>query len=205
MFSTPFFDFFDTIDNEVENVHRILDCPRHRDNTPRRQLTSGGDNHSGKIQKRPHSNRVNHDLLSTRLNKWFDDDWELSDLDLGPTIITPPVDLFDHDKNYDVRITVPGIEDGKNINLEYHKDGNEIVVSGEVPSTVSEHNKDNVKVKEVSSGQFKRVITLPEDPGVNVDKIKADYKNGVLTLHVPKLEQTKKDNVRKIEVVPSED
>ncbi|CAR31006.1 hypothetical protein ZYGR_0P03120 [Zygosaccharomyces rouxii] len=203
MFSTPFFDFFDNINNEVENVHNILGYSRDRDYPSRRQLTSGRENDSGKIQKRPHRNN-NQRLLSTRLNKWFDDDWSLSDFDLGPTNIVPPVDLFDHEENYEARITIPGVDDSKNINLEYHKDGNEIVVSGEVPSTVTEHNRDNVKVKEVVSGQFKRVITLPENPGVNAEEINANYKNGVLSLRIPKLKQSKKDNVRKIEVAGDE-
>ncbi|GAV54579.1 hypothetical protein ZYGR_0AN00470 [Zygosaccharomyces rouxii] len=199
MFSTPFFDFFDNINNEVENVHRVLGYPRDRDYPLRRQLTSGGENGSGKIQKRSRKNN-NQDSLSTRLNRWFEDDWSLSDLDLGPTNIVPPVDLFDHEKDYEVRINIPGVTDSKNINLEYHKDGNEIVVNGEVPSTITEHNRDNVKVKELVSGQFKRVITLPENPGVNAEEINANYKNGVLTLNIPKLEQTKDAGVRKIEV-----
>ncbi|GCF01117.1 hypothetical protein ZYGM_000548 [Zygosaccharomyces mellis] len=199
MFSSPFFDFFDNISNEVQNIHEVLGYPRKRDYPSRRQLTSGGENSSGKIQKRPRKNNT-QELLSTRLNRWFDDDWSLSDFDLGPTNIVPPVDLFDHEKNYEINIHIPGVTDSKNINLEYHKDGNEIVVNGEVPSTVTEHNRDNVKVKELVSGQFRRIITLPNNPGINTNEISANYKNGVLNLNIPKLEQSKEAGVRKIEV-----
>lgn len=199
MFNTPFFDFFDNINTEVENIHNILGYPRDRDYPSRRQLTSGSGNNSGKIQKRPHKNN-NQGLLSTRLNEWFDYEWPLADVDLAPTNIVPPVDLFDHEKNYEINVNIPGVKDPKNIDIEYHSDDNEIVVSGTVPSTVTQENKGNVKVKETSSGQFKRIISLPKKPGFNADDINANYKNGVLTLDIPKLVQTKKPEVRRIEV-----
>ena len=70
----------------------------------------------------------------------------------------------------------------------------------------NEESKDKVKVKESSSGKFKRVITLPDYPGVDADNIKADYASGVLTLTVPKLKPQKdgKNHVKKIEVYSQE-
>lgn len=90
--------------------------------------------------------------------------------------------------------------------LNYHQNKNQILVSGEIPSTLNEESKDKVKVKESSSGKFKRVITLPDYPGVDADNIKADYASGVLTLTVPKLKPQKdgKNHVKKIEVYSQE-
>lgn len=180
-FYEPYFDFFDAINNEVDNFHKALGNYPHNSYSTRRQLPSN----------------------SSDLSRWFgrDDDGFLSYRSSG---VTPAVDILEHDKSYEVRVTVPGIKEKKDINVEYHKDRNEIVISGEVPSSVTKENKGKVKVQEVAFGSFRRVISLPEHPGIDADKIKADYSAGILTLDVPKREPSPADkSVRKIELSES--
>ncbi|CDF89875.1 related to Heat shock protein 26 [Zygosaccharomyces bailii] len=174
----PYFDFFDAINNEVDNFNRALGNYPHNSYNLRQQLPSN----------------------STELPRWFgrDDNGFLSYRSSG---VTPAVDILEHDKSYEIRVTVPGIKEKKDINVEYHKDRNEIVISGEVPSSVTKENKGKVKVQEVASGSFRRVISLPEHPGIDADKIKADYSAGILALDVPKRESSPADkSVRKIEI-----
>ncbi|GAV49238.1 hypothetical protein ZYGR_0N06450 [Zygosaccharomyces rouxii] len=187
-FNSPFFSFFDAINNEVENFNRILDNSGFNDYYPQRQVTTGKKANDKTLQK------TNADC------KWVDD-WSLLPTRFGSSGIIPAVDLLEHEKNYELNVTIPGVKDKKDINLEYHKEANQIIVSGEIPSTVTEENKDKVRVKEVAFGKFKRVITLPKAPGVDADNIKADYKDGILKLNVQKLEPTEPENqVKKIEI-----
>ncbi|AQZ16732.1 hypothetical protein BZL39_K03240 [Zygosaccharomyces parabailii] len=180
-FYEPYFDFFDAINNEVNNFNRALGNYPPNSHSLRRQLPSN----------------------PTDFSRWFgrDDDGFLSYRNSG---VTPAVDILEHDKSYEIRVTVPGIQEKKDINVEYHKDRNEIVISGEVLSSVTKENKGNVKVQEVASGSFRRVISLPKHPGIDADKIKADYSAGILTLDVPKREPSPADkSVRKIEISES--
>ncbi|GAV54147.1 hypothetical protein ZYGR_0AK06490 [Zygosaccharomyces rouxii] len=187
-FNSPFFSFFDAINNEVENFNRVLDNSGFNYYYPSRHLSTVKKSNDKSLQK-------NYDD-----SRWFDD-WSLLPTRVGSEGIIPAVDLLEHEKNYELNITIPGVKDKKDINLEYHKEPNQIIVSGEIPPTVTEENKDKVRVREVASGKFKRVITLPKTPGVDADNITADYTDGILKLNVPKLEPTEPENqVKKIEV-----
>ena len=52
-----------------------------------------------------------------------------------------------------------------------------------------ETDKENYYRRERCYGKFERAFTLPEN--VDADNIKADYKDGVLEVHVPKPEEKK--------------
>ncbi|CAL9730318.1 heat shock protein 26 [Monosporozyma unispora] len=206
-FNSPFFNFFDAINDEVDNFNNFLDTRGYQ---PRRaRLTDRSDAANNQITKRrPQQSALTfpEDRFFSDLDDWFNDDYALAPTTFNRGPVGVPVDILDHDKNYELKITVPGVKSKKDIDLEYHKEANQIVVSGEVPSTVTEENKDKVKVNESSAGTFKRVISLPDYPGVDADNIKADYASGVLTLTVPKLKpkDKKKDSIQKIEISSQE-
>lgn len=212
-FNTPFFNFFDAINNEVDTFNRLLDTNGYKYYQPRRQqLTATGDEKSAGKEiaetKGKSSNEVSqarkNDLVD--LDDWSENDWSLLPRDFVSTSLTPPVDILEHDKNYEIKITIPGVKDKKDINIEYHKEKHQIAVTGEIPSSLTAETKEKVKVQERASGKFKRFITLPDYPGIDADKIKADYSGGILTLTIPKLEPTKdgKNAVHKIEISSEE-
>ena len=94
----------------------------------------------------------------------------------------PVVDIYEKDGNIVIKSELPGVEK-KNIVVD---------VTGSVLTLKVERSSDN-KVKEDdyylqerSNGKFKRSFTLPAD--INLDKIKADYKDGILKLEIPKPE-----------------
>lgn len=201
-FNVPFFSFFDAINNEVDSFNRALNEAGYNNYQPRRQLTASRDAKNQQLQK---SDKSGSQSLVPSSDSWLEDDWSLWPSFFDAKDIAPPVDILEHENNYELNITIPGVKSKKDIDLEYHKEHNQILVSGEIPSNVTKENEDKVKVKEGATGKFKRVITLPKYPGVDADNIKADYANGILKLTVPKLKPTDpKDGVQKIAISSQE-
>jgi HSP20 family protein len=81
--------------------------------------------------------------------------------------------------NVVVKADLPGI-DPKEVTISVV--GNELRIEGERKKEEKKEEKDYF-YQEVSYGKFARAIALPE--GVDADKIKANYKNGVLEITMP--------------------
>src|ERR687888_80295 len=77
--------------------------------------------------------------------------------------------------------------------LAVELDDNILTVTGE-RERVSEHSNDRFYRFERRFGQFSRSVTLPA--GVKEDEIKADYKDGVLEIRVPKPEEQKPKRIQ---------
>ena len=94
---------------------------------------------------------------------------------------TPAVEAFvdKEGKKYVCRVTLPGVEPK---DLQVHAQGNLLTIHGERKFT---RNVKEVELmeQEVAYGVFDRTITLPE--GVIVDKLTAEYVNGVLEITAP--------------------
>ena len=209
-FNNTFFDFFDAINDEVDNFNRFLDATGYQPRQHRmiEHPAASANQVAKRTPKQTNALAFPGDRFFSDLDNWFDDDYSLVPSVFGKNgVVGVPVDILDHDDNYEVKVTVPGVKSKKDLDLEYHKEKNQIIVQGEIPSNVTEENKDKVKVQENVAGKFKRVISLPDYPGVDADNIKADYSSGVLTLKIPKLkpEGKKEDNrVQKIEISSEE-
>jgi len=107
----------------------------------------------------------------------------------GATLWAPLVDIAETPKEYVLRAELPGMsKDQVNITIE---DG-VLMLSGERKAEQSDEKRHRV---ERSYGCFARSFTLPGD--VLEDKIDADFKDGVLSVHLPRTEQKK---VKPIEV-----
>ena len=96
--------------------------------------------------------------------------------------LAPKTDIAETDGGFEIALEVPGI-DSKDLSLEV-KD-NVLTVSGERKVEEKEEGKNFVKV-ERSHGKFSRAFRLPDN--TDEKRIKADCKNGVLTVSVPKAE-----------------
>lgn len=104
---------------------------------------------------------------------------ETTDLSLNPK-----VDIEEDDKSYKLSAELPGLA-LKDISLDL-SDG-VLTLSGEKKVEKKEDKKGNYHLMERSYGYFKRSFTLP--PSIEEDKIKADFKQGVLTVLLPKTEK----------------
>jgi HSP20 family protein len=97
----------------------------------------------------------------------------------------PPLDVWETETEVVYAFDLPGMkEDDLSIELE---DGS-LTVSGKRERT-DEVSKDGGYRFERRFGSFSRTIGLPQ--GVDEESVKADYKNGVLEVHVQKPEETK--------------
>jgi HSP20 family protein len=97
----------------------------------------------------------------------------------------PAVDLYEKDDNFVIKAELPGV-DKKDIGIDL-KDG-VLTLSGE-RSNDSEVKDDDYYRRERTYGKFQRTFSLPAD--VDSDKIKAEFKDGVLVVEVPKPEKSK--------------
>jgi HSP20 family protein len=96
------------------------------------------------------------------------------------TAFVPPVDIHETDKTYVVTAEVPGI-DPKNIDVRL--EGNTLIIRGEREQQRDE-DIGTMHRSERSFGSFSRAFTLPQD--VQTETINAKFRNGVLTITVPK-------------------
>ena len=97
----------------------------------------------------------------------------------------PAVDVWETDRELVYAFDLPGIPEDK-ISIEF-EDG-ALIVSAE-RERAQETNDENFYRFERRFGSFSRTVGLPQ--GVTEESINADYKDGVLEVHVAKPEQPK--------------
>jgi HSP20 family protein len=102
----------------------------------------------------------------------------------GAGTFSPALDIVDCGKEVLVRADLPGLEQ-KDISVEL-QDGM-LTVRGERKNQHEGHD-DTYHWTERWEGRFVRTIPVPA--GVQADRINADFKNGVLEIHIPKSEET---------------
>jgi len=125
--------------------------------------------------------------LTDELDRLFHEGWRgFLDKDFLPERAwIPAVDLYETDENLMVKAELPGL-DKKDIKLTL-SDGL-LTIAGERKQEKETKGKNCHRV-ESSYGSFQRTINLPVP--VQADKIKADYKRGVLEITLPKAEEAK--------------
>jgi HSP20 family protein len=99
--------------------------------------------------------------------------------------VFPPINVTQDENNFYVRAEVPGI---KADDLSISALRNRVSISGkrEIPKeqqAVSYHRKERAE------GEFNRTVTLPAE--VAADRVEARYVDGILTLTLPKAEESK--------------
>jgi HSP20 family protein len=99
---------------------------------------------------------------------------------------SPLVDISEDDKEYTVKAEIPEMKKD-DIKINVHDDV--LTVSGERKYEKEEKGKKYHRV-ERAYGSFRRSFALPEN--ADGSKISAEYKDGVLKVHLPKSEQAKK-------------
>ncbi len=116
----------------------------------------------------------------------------LAELTQGTQLLSgwnPALDVYQDKDNLYVKVEVPGMKK-EDIDISLH-DG-VLSISGERKSE-EKHEDSEVYRSERFFGRFQRSITLPAP--VSADKVKAQYKEGILTVTLPKTEEAKPKHI----------
>lgn len=122
--------------------------------------------------------------MRKRMNRYLNTFWENPvgmDLYDEDDTILPRIDLSETDEEYTVVVDLPGLEE-KDIDVSYNR--NVLSISGKKDEEKEEKGRQYHRVERYS-GQFRRTISLQDD--VDENNIEANFKNGVLTVNIPKL------------------
>ena len=131
-------------------------------------------------------------VLQDRMNRLFEDagrTWR-TDEPSATTTWSPAVDIFETEGEIVVKAELPGM-DRKDITL--HLEKNILTVRGE-RRFEKETKEENYHRIERSYGGFSRTFSIPAT--VDDEQIRAEYKDGVLKIVLPKKEQAKPKQIR---------
>ena len=132
-------------------------------------------------------------VLQERMNRVFEDaavrGWK-NDEPSATTSWSPAVDIYETDNEIMVQAELPGV-DRKDIALQL--ENNVLTLKGD-RRFEKETNQENYHRIERSYGGFSRAFTIPTV--VDEDKIRADYRDGILKIALPKKEQVKAKQIK---------
>jgi len=126
------------------------------------------------------------DAFRRQMDRLFDE--MTGDRALTPQWGQLPIELNDAGNNLELKAQVPGINPD-DLDVTVNRDS--VTISGEYRY---EDNGQNSYGSEFQYGKFSRTIGLPV--GIQQDQVQADYTNGILTLHLPKIEQAQNQKVK---------
>lgn len=135
------------------------------------------------------------ELVSTqdRLNRLFNDTFSrFFDEGDGTSVRAwaPPVDVYETDQNVVLKAELPGVKPEE---VEVRVEDHTLYLKGErkFEKEVKEEDYHHI---ERSYGNFVRTFPLPNS--VNAEATKAEFKDGVLTLTLPKREEAKPKTIK---------
>ena len=128
--------------------------------------------------------------LQDQVNRLFSESFRTHGEESALTTWAPAVDIYETPNELVVKADLPDVNE-KDIDIRV--ENNLLTIRGErkVEKSVSEENFLRV---ERTYGSFSRSFSLPNT--VNAEAINADYKNGVLTVTLPKREESKPRQVK---------
>ena len=134
-----------------------------------------------------------HDLVSLqdRMNRLFEDASQRRANDAGASDEVegadwyPAADVWENEGAYTVAVDLPGIDRAK---LDISVDDNRLTIRGERGGQDATRHRG-----ECPRGKFLRTFSVPA--AVDQNNIRADYKDGVLQVHLPKQAERKAQRV----------
>jgi HSP20 family protein len=115
-----------------------------------------------------------------------------SNFNTGMTL--PKVNIKETADAFMVEMAVPGL---KKSDFHIDLDNQVLSISTELKEE-NEQKEENYTRREFGYSSFKRTFTLPET--VDDSKIDASYKDGILSIHLPKKEEAKQKPARTIKI-----
>jgi HSP20 family protein len=140
--------------------------------------------------------------MSSPFDRFFRNDFtDLWDKQIPATI--PSINISEGKNNYKIEVAAPGLKK-EEINIDV--DGNLMTISSEKESETFDGKEGDGKEKEEQTysrreynySSFSRSFTIPEN--ADGENIKANYKDGVLNIEIPKKKENQQNNRQKIKI-----
>ena len=119
--------------------------------------------------------------LQDEMNRLFERFTPLSEGSIASIDFMPSAEVDESSSEYHLKLEVPGME-AKDIEVEVT--GKSVTIKGERKSESKTEDAGLIR-SEFQYGKFERMLSLPGE--VEAEKVKAEYKNGVLSLTLPKI------------------
>jgi HSP20 family protein len=126
------------------------------------------------------------------MSNLFDDDF--FPVLTNRTSSMPAVNIREDEKNYFLDLAIPGM-DKKDLKIDINEDV--LTISSETKNE-TEENRDGYKRKEFSYSSFCRSFFIPEN--VEKENIEANYKDGILSVALPKQKEEKNKITKEIKI-----
>jgi HSP20 family protein len=132
----------------------------------------------------------NFSTLQEQMNRLFEDSYRGRSDDSALTAWAPAVDIYETENELVLKADLPDINEK---DLDIRVENNMLIIRGE-RKFEQKVEQDNYLRVERSYGSFSRSFALPNS--VNTEAIKAEYRNGVLTVEMPKRAESKPKQVK---------
>lgn len=138
--------------------------------------------------------RTRGNNIPSLVDAFFGDDFLSNFFDTRNYGSVPAVNIIENKDEFAIEVAAPGLEK-KDFNIDFH---NNVLSISCQKEEENEQKNEKIMRREFSYTAFKRSFSLPE--GADSDKIKANYKDGILTVSIPKKEEAKEKPARQISI-----
>ncbi|MGB5106237.1 MAG: Hsp20/alpha crystallin family protein [Candidatus Zixiibacteriota bacterium] len=129
--------------------------------------------------------RARFSVMNGELDRMFNEIFNGGSVIDNETNWSPRADVHETDDKFVVNLDLPGV-DKSDVKVKF--EDNTLIISGERNFENKEDDKNYHHIERVY-GSFTRKLALPKD--VDGQKITANFKNGVLEISLPKVEEVK--------------
>jgi len=122
----------------------------------------------------------NNNVFPSLINEFFNDDFGMNFLNRSHSV--PSVNSLENNDSFEIDLAVPGM---KKEDFTIELNDKVLVISSETSNT---NENDKMRLNEFNFSSFQRSFRVPDS--VDQDKIKANYKNGILKIKLPKRKES---------------
>ncbi|MBL6654802.1 MAG: Hsp20/alpha crystallin family protein [Flavobacteriaceae bacterium] len=133
----------------------------------------------------------NNNVFPSLINEFFNDDFGMNFLNRSHSV--PSVNSFENNDSFEIDLAVPGM---KKEDFTIELNDKVLIISSETSNTIE---NDKMRLNEFNFSSFQRSFRVPDS--VDQDNIKANYKNGILKIKLPKRKESISKPNRVINIV----
>ena len=122
----------------------------------------------------------NNNVFPSLINEFFNDDFGMNFLNRSHSV--PSVNSLENNDSFEIDLAVPGM---KKEDFTIELNDKVLVISSETSNTIE---NDKMRLNEFNFSSFQRSFRVPDS--VDHEKIKANYKNGILKIKLPKRKES---------------